>query len=111
MVAQAALERIESLVDAEAAPTVVLARLVRDLTERRDRAQRSLDDLTGTEVENRRTWAGTDAAYLALRRDVLRTETATLARLRADGEISEAVWRRLQRGVDLEDTGLDEEEN
>jgi Na+/H+ antiporter len=108
-VAQAALERIESLIDAEAAPSVVLARLVRDLTERRDRARRSLDELTARS-ERHRPWAEADAAYLALRRDVLRTETATLARLRADGQISEAVWRRLQRGVDLEDTGLDEEE-
>lgn len=105
-IAEAALEHVESLVDREAAPPVVLDRLVRDLTERRDQAVRALDQLDAESRPESRTWREIEASYWALRRDLLHKETATLARLRADGEIGEAVWRRLQRVVDLEDTGL-----
>lgn len=96
VLAQAALDRAQELLDAEAAPPHVLARLVEELTARRDRARDQLQEQPEAH----------EATYRALRRDVLRAESARLARLLADGEVGEATWRRLQRGLDLEDTTL-----
>ena len=45
-----------------------------------------------------------------LRRDLIGAENAELARLYAEGTISEATRRRLQHGLDLEATRLSDEQ-
>jgi CPA1 family monovalent cation:H+ antiporter len=86
--ATAALARLDELADVEAAPAVVLERLRRDLEQR----------------------GRPGSGYPSLARDLLAVETAHLSRLRDEGRISEAVRRRVQRSIDLEEAGLRDDE-
>lgn len=98
--AQAALARLEELLDLEAVPEHVAGRLRGGLIERVDRTRVRLE-------EPDRRGASTGAAFARLRRELLQTETAELSRLRAAGLIGEGVRRAVQRQLDLEDTALD----
>jgi CPA1 family monovalent cation:H+ antiporter len=100
--AQAALARLEDLERAEAAPSVVLERLRAGLVDRIERAELRLegDDDIGS----------VSAAYRALRHDLIAAETAELHRLHEAGEISDPIRREIQRLLDLEETGLHEQE-
>jgi Na+/H+ antiporter len=99
--AQAALARLEELERTEAAPDVVLERLRVGLLDRLERA------------ELRATGDGdigaVTAAYRQTRLDLIAAETAELHRLHDTGEIGEATRRTVQRLLDLEETGLNEQ--
>lgn len=105
--ARAALLRAQEMADTETAAPFLVRRLVDELGARSDSAQLRLGELDGPRPD-----APGDShrrhgdAYRALRRDALRAETLRLAELLAAGEIGEAVWRRLQRGIDLRDSSL-----
>ncbi|MCW2886552.1 MAG: hypothetical protein JWL58_3414 [Streptosporangiaceae bacterium] len=100
--AQAALNRLEDLERAEAAPQVVLARLRVGLLDRIERAELRLDG--DDDIKSVST------AYLVLRRDLIAAETAELHRLHDTGEITESTRRNVQRLLDLEDTGLHDQD-
>lgn len=104
--AQAALDRAQELADAEAAAPFLLTRLVEEVTARRERARLRLEELDGAPADGTRGHLANTDTYRALLRDVLQAETVRLARLLADGEVSEGVWRRLQRSIDLRVTSL-----
>lgn len=100
--AQAALARLEDLEGAEAAPQVVLERLRVGLADRIERGElRAQGDGEIGEITQ---------AFRSLRRDLIAAETAELHRMHAAGEIGEATRRNLQRLLDLEETGLAEQE-
>jgi len=96
--ALAASAELSDLLDREAAPAVVVARLQQGLEARIERSRRRLDpDDEG---------APTSEPYRRLRRHLLEVETGELLRLRDAGEISERTRRAVQRSLDLEDAGL-----
>jgi Na+/H+ antiporter len=105
---QAALARLEELIDVEAIPHVVTARLRDEQQRRLHRAQASLDAIQQPPgVEHMpRSAAGQETAYRAVRRDLLATQAAELFRLRDAGAISEAARRRVQRTLDIQDAEL-----
>jgi Na+/H+ antiporter len=100
-VARAALARLDELVDLEAASEVVAARLRTELQLQVERTEGALEGAdavpNGTHEE---------ATYRAIRRDLLAVEAAELLRLRAQGLISERARRRVQRSLDIRETGL-----
>lgn len=96
-IAVAALTRLEELVDLEAAPPVVAARLRAGLENR--------VSLTAPH-RDAQVKPSTAGDYRRLRLDLLAVEGAELLRLGEQGEISEPVRRRLQRRLDLEEAGL-----
>jgi Na+/H+ antiporter len=59
------------------------------------------------QLEERITAAGVDS-YRRLRRELLQAERDEVVRLRDRGEIGDAVLRRVQRGIDLEEGALTE---
>lgn len=82
-----------------AAPDDMIDRLRRNL-QARSRALEDDDAIAATD--------GSYAAhaYAGLRRSLLGAQRGELTRLHADGEISDATHRRIQRQLDLEETGL-----
>ena len=110
-VAVAARARMEELLGLESVPPAVADRLLRGLDQQVDRSRARLQAADGATVTGdggaaagERTSTG--RAYRDLRRDLLMVETAELTRLRDSGTISEDVRRRVQRALDLEETGL-----
>ncbi len=91
-VANAGLAYVEELADLEAAPPAVLEQLRQNL---RTRVEVAKDDRVDP--------AGVQRTYRQLRHDVVTAQSKELARMYADGEISEATRRRIQRQLDLED--------
>jgi monovalent cation/hydrogen antiporter len=110
--ARAAMTRLEELCDLEAAPEVVTARLRQELQPRLDRAQAALDATRdqppAVEKPASRLKDG-DFTYRAVRRDLLAAEATELFRLRDAGLIGEAVRRRIQRLLDIQEAELSED--
>ncbi|KAA2261469.1 Na+/H+ antiporter [Solihabitans fulvus] len=96
--ARASLAHLDQLSDLEAVPDVVVQRLRRNLTARVDRTRARLNGSPPTD--------STASAYRRLRRDLIAVETAALNQLYDGGEVNDAVRRRIQRMLDLEDAGL-----
>ncbi|MDH6119980.1 Na+/H+ antiporter [Kitasatospora sp. GAS204A] len=101
-VLRVALERLESMVDAEAVQEVVAERMRRDLEARLDHARMRLSDEEPPEDE------ATVLDYRRLRRDLIALESGELHRLYADRRITEATRAALQHALDLEEAGLGE---
>jgi Na+/H+ antiporter len=89
--ANTALDYVESRIDSEAIPAVVAERVRRSLRTRAELLQESSSA------------GGLDEEYRRLRRAVVATQRAELNRLYASGQTSEAVRRRVERQLDLED--------
>jgi CPA1 family monovalent cation:H+ antiporter len=89
--ADAALDHVESRLDTESVPAVVAERVRRSLQTRAEllRQQPGAD--------------GLDEEYRALRRAVVAAQRAELRRLHDSGQVGEAVRRRVERQLDLED--------
>jgi CPA1 family monovalent cation:H+ antiporter len=101
--ARAGLARLEQVADVEAAPEVVVEQLRRSLQARLDHARAVLDEEPDAD-------STLMAAHRDLRHELIRAEAAELARLYAESRITDATRRRLQRALDLEETGIVEEE-
>ena len=97
--ARAALDRLEQLAELEAAPEVVVEQLRRGLQARVDHAGAQLDDAAD---------AGDSlvSAYRDLRQALIDAESAELTRLYEARRITDGTRRRLQRALDLEESGL-----
>jgi CPA1 family monovalent cation:H+ antiporter len=63
-------------------------------------------DATGDRPDSAPDGNQEEAAYRAIRRDLLTAEAAELMRLRVEGLISESARRRVQRNLDIRETGL-----
>ena len=97
--AQAAVGRLDELAAQEAAPEATIER-VRASLEARIGHARAVADGAGTRPDG--------LTEKELRRDLIRAETAELARLFDSGEITREVRERLQRSLDLETARLDD---
>ena len=101
--ARAALTRLDELLDVEAIPRIIATRLRAELEQQiastEHLANGAADALAADAVDQ-------DVTYRAVRRDLLAAQTAELLRLRADGAISETARRKVQRELDLWETGL-----
>ena len=89
--ANTGLEFVESRIDGEAVPPVVAERVRRSLQARAELVQESSAE------------DGLDAEYRALRRAVVAEQRRELHRLHGGGEAGDAVRRRVERQLDLED--------
>jgi CPA1 family monovalent cation:H+ antiporter len=95
-VAQAGVEFLDTLADADAADPVVIEQVRSSLRVRMDVARdRESSDRTDT--------------YRRVRRDVVAVQSAELARLYDAGAIDERTRRRIQRQLDLEDARFTDE--
>ncbi|GAB2751191.1 Na+/H+ antiporter [Kitasatospora kifunensis] len=101
-VLRTALERLDSMVDAEAVQEALADRMRRDLEARLDHARMLLSDEEPPEDE------ATVLAYRRLRRDLIELESEELRRLYDERRISEATRATLQHALDLEEAGLGE---
>jgi monovalent cation/hydrogen antiporter len=97
-ITEAGLSWLEQLTVDAAAPDDMIDRLRRSLQAR----SRALEDDDGPATDG----SGTAHAYAGLRRSLLTAQRDELTRLHADGEIGDATRRRIQRQLDLEETGL-----
>ncbi len=102
--ARAALSRLDELVDVDAVSAAVEQRVRRDLTARLDRTGARL--AAGASVGGGAPSDATSATYRRVRRDLLAAESARLLLLRDAGKITESVRRRVQRSLDVEESGL-----
>ena len=91
--AEAGVARLDELAASQEAPDALIDQMRQTLSARAGRARTQLDG--GGEHEP-------DLTERELRRDVLTTQGAELARLYADGTITAATCLRLQRTLDLE---------
>lgn len=94
--ARAALAELEDRARAGAGPEAVIHQLRENLRTRITAAGRRTDEATGP-------MAG---AFTAVRLDLIAVETETLNRLYTEGQVGDSTRRRLQRILDLEETGL-----
>jgi CPA1 family monovalent cation:H+ antiporter len=99
--AEAALARLEELVDEEWVRDDTADRLRGLYRFRRDRFAARFDDGSDGEIETRST------DYQRLRRELLEAERSAIVRLRREGIINDDVMHSLQRDLDLEDARLD----
>lgn len=99
--AEAALERLEELLDEDWVRPETAERLRGLYNFRRDRFQARFDGEDDGAIERQST------DYQRLRRELLEAERAAIVGLRNDGRISDDVMRRVERDLDLEDTRLD----
>jgi CPA1 family monovalent cation:H+ antiporter len=100
--AEAALARIEELLDEDWAPPEKLERLRAEYAYRIERLTASHGD-----AARRAEYDGISAGYQRLRRELFATERRTVIRLRDDGVINDEVLHRLERTLDLEEARLD----
>jgi len=99
--AEAAIGRLEELVD-EGAVREDTAERLRGLYQfRRNRFTARFDDADDGAIEER------SLAYQRVRRELLDAERAAVVALRNEGRIAEDVMHRVQRDLDLEDSRLD----
>jgi monovalent cation/hydrogen antiporter len=99
--AEAALTRLEELVDEDWVREDTADRLRGLYRFRRDRFSARFDDGSDGSIETRST------NYQRLRRELLEAERSAIVALRRDGVINDDVMHRLQRDLDLEDARLD----
>jgi CPA1 family monovalent cation:H+ antiporter len=99
--AEAALERLDELVDEDWVRPDTAERVRGLYTFRNNRFRARLDDMDDGEIEER------SLAYQRLRRQLLEAERGAVLALRNEGRISEDVMHRVQRDLDLEDSRLD----
>ena len=99
--AEAALARLEELVDEDWVREDTAERVRGAYRFRTTRFQARLDDGDDGSVESR------SQDYQRLRRELLDAERAALVELRRSGAISNDVWIRVGRDLDLEDQRLD----
>ena len=99
--AEAALARLEALVDDGAVHPDTADRLRGALGFRRDRFRARFDDDDDGAIEER------SAAYQRVMRELLDAERAAVVALRNQGMIDDAVMHRVQRDLDLEAARLD----
>ena len=99
--AEAALARLDEVADGAAAPDAVIDRVRASLQARIGHTRARIDGTPPSEPGG--------LTERELRRDLIGTENAELARLYEDGTISAATRQRLQRGLDLEATRLSDE--
>ena len=99
--ADAALERLEELLDEDWVRPETADRLRGLYTFRRTRfqARYGVEDDGAIEQQSQ--------AYQRLRRELLEAERAAIVALRRDGRISDDVMRRVERDLDLEDSRLE----
>jgi CPA1 family monovalent cation:H+ antiporter len=97
--AEVGLVQLDQLAGLEAAPAVVIDRLRRSLEARREHAAAHFQ-------EDRDPSETAVAAYRDLRRTLIGVEAEELRRLYESREISDTTRRRVQRSLDLEETGL-----
>ncbi len=100
--AEAALARLEELLEEGAVNPKTAERLRGSLGFRRDRFRARFDDGDDGAIEER------SAAYQRVMRDLLAAEHAALLALRNDGVIDDNVMQRVQRDLDLEAARLDQ---
>jgi Na+/H+ antiporter len=99
--AEAALARLEELVDEEWVREDTAERLRGLYGFRRDRFASRFDGEADGAIEER------SQDFQRLRRELLEAERAEVVRLRGAGTISDEVMRRVERDLDLEDARLD----
>ena len=99
--AEAALARLEELVDEEWVREDTAERMRGAYRFRTNRFRARLDDGDDGEIESR------SQDYQRLRRELLDAERQALVDLRRSGTISNDVWLRVGRDLDLEDERLD----
>jgi Na+/H+ antiporter len=99
--AEAALARLEELLEEGIVHPQTAERLRASLGFRRDRFRARFDDGDDGGIEER------SAAYQRVMRQLLAAEHAALLRLRNDGVIDNNVMQRVQRDLDLEAARLD----
>ena len=99
--AEASLDHLEQLEDAEGGSPIVIERARRNLLARRDRIRTTMD---GDEPHD-----SLAPVYRRLRRDLLEVERAELHRLYDAGTIGDATRRRVERLLDLDDAALGED--
>jgi Na+/H+ antiporter len=98
--ARTGLSHLEQLAEAETAPEFVVDQL-------RHSWQARISRIENHDVDDPDSSAG--AAYLRLRRELLDVEGTELTHLYETGVISDMIRRRIQRQLDLEHTGLDDD--
>ena len=96
--AEASLDHLEQMEDAEGGSPIVIERARRNLLARRDRIRTTLD---GDEPHD-----SLAPVYRRLRRDLLAVERAELHRLYDVGTIGDTTRRRVEHLLDLEDAAL-----
>ena len=99
--AEAALARLDELVDEDWVRPDTAERVRGLYNFRSNRFRARLDDMDDGEIEER------SLAYQRLRRELLDAERGAVLALRNEGRISEDVMHRVQRDLDLEDSRLD----
>jgi monovalent cation/hydrogen antiporter len=99
--AEAALERLEELVEDGGVRDDTADRMRGLYRFRRDRFASRFDDETDGSVEER------SQGYQRLRRELLEAERSAIVGLRREGIINDDVMRSLERDLDLEDARLD----
>jgi CPA1 family monovalent cation:H+ antiporter len=100
--AEAALARLEELLEEGTVHPQTAERLRGSLGFRRDRFRARFDDGDDGAIEQR------SAAYQRVMRQLLAAEHAALLALRRDGVIDDSVMQRVQRDLDLEAARLDQ---
>jgi CPA1 family monovalent cation:H+ antiporter len=99
--ADAALERLEELVEEDWVREDTAERMRGSYGFRRNRFAARFDDGDDGEIEER------SANYQRLRRELLEAERRALVQLRNEGRINDEVMRKVERDLDLEDSRLD----
>jgi monovalent cation/hydrogen antiporter len=99
--ADAALERLEELLDEDWVRDDTAERMRGLYGFRRNRFAARFDDSDDGEIEER------SANYQRLRRELLEAERRALVQLRNEGRINDEVMRKVERDLDLEDSRLD----
>ena len=99
--AEAALARLDELVDEDWVRADTVERLRGLYGFRRDRFRARFDAESDGAIEDQ------SVAYQRLRRELLEAERQAVRQLRRDGYIDDDVMRRVQRDLDLEDQRLD----
>ena len=99
--ADAAIERLDELVDEDWVRPDTAERMRGLYDFRRNRFRARFDDADDDGIEER------SVAYQQLRRQLLDAERSAVVALRNQGKISDEVMQRVERDLDLEDSRLD----
>ena len=101
LAAEAALERLDELLDEDWVRPETADRMRGLYNFRRERFQARYDGEDDGPIEQQ------SQAYQRLRRELLEAERGAIVALRRNGRISDEVMRRVERDLDLEDTRLE----